>query len=156
MRTKRLCVRSRQKVQSLAEQLKTLKPGTPDYAGKEKEYASLQADLGVQVRQKQREFLEQEAQVRYQAYQEIQQKVSEFCQKYGIQLVIRFNREPIDNTKPQEVMIGINRPIVYQSSLDITNHIIRALGGQVPTPQQPGASAAGTATRVPIPPRPVR
>ena len=54
-------VRNEQKrVQALAEKLKTLVPGTPDYADAEKKYASLQADLGVQVRQKQREFLEQE------------------------------------------------------------------------------------------------
>jgi Skp family chaperone for outer membrane proteins len=127
-------VRNEQKkVQSLAEQLKTLKPGTADYTDKEKQYASLQANLGVQVRQKQREFLEQEAKVRYDAYIEIQKAVADFCERYRIQLVIRFNREDIDASKPQAVMMGVNRPIVYQSQLDITNHIITALGGKVPT-----------------------
>ncbi len=81
----------------------------------------------MQVRQKSREFLEQEAQIRYESYQEIQQHVASFCQSYGIQLVIRFNREPIDASKPQEVQMGLNRPIVYQNSLDITQHIIDAL-----------------------------
>jgi Skp family chaperone for outer membrane proteins len=117
----------KQKIEAMAEQLKTLKPGTPDYAGKEKEFASLSADLQVQVRQKSREFLEQEAQIRYESYQEIQQHVATFCQSYGIQLVIRFNREPIDASKPQEVQMGLNRPIVYQNSLDITQHIIDSL-----------------------------
>jgi len=133
-----------QKVQALAEQLKTLKPGTVDYGNKEKEYASLQADLSVQVRQKQREFLEKEAQVRYQAYQEVQQQVESFCTTYGIQLVIRFNRVPIDGTKPQEVMMGVTRPIVYQNQLDITNHIIKQLGGGV----------SETARGPQVPPRP--
>ena len=73
--------------------------------------------------------------MRFHAYEDIQLKVQEFCQQYGIQLVIRFNREPIDKTKPQEVMIGIQRPIVYQNALDITNHIIRALGAQPTTHQ---------------------
>ena len=121
------------KIETLAEQLKTLKPGTPDYTDKEKEYASLQADLQVQVRQKSREFLEQEAQIRYQAYQEIQQHVTVFCQKYGIQLVIRFSRQEIDPTKPQEVQMGLNRPIVYQNSLDITTHIIKSLSAPAVT-----------------------
>jgi Skp family chaperone for outer membrane proteins len=129
----------KQKIESLAEQLKTLKPGTPDYAGREKEFASIQADLQVQVRQKSREFLEQEAQIRYEAYQEIQQHVAKFCQSYGIQLVIRFNRQPIDASKPQEVQLGLNRPIVYQNSLDITQHIIESLnpaaGGALPATQ---------------------
>ncbi len=116
------------KMDTLGEQLKTLKPGTPDYTAKEKEYASLQANLQVQVRQKSREFLEQEAQIRYQAYQEIQQSVAAFCQKYGIQLVIRFSRQEIDPTKPQDVQMGLNRPIIYQNSLDITSHVIQSLG----------------------------
>ncbi len=138
------------KVQALAEQLKTLKPGTPDYASKEKNYASLQADLQVQVRQKSRAFLEQEAQIRYQAYQEIQQHVARFCQSYGVQLVIRFNSAGIDPTKPQEVQMGLNRPIVYQNSLDITKHIIQSLGSG-------GGPAANTAKGGNmIPPRPVR
>ena len=135
----------------MAEQLKTLKPGTQDYGDKEKTFASLQAGLQVQVRQKSRVFLEQEAQVRYQAYQEIQQEVTKFCQGYGIQLVIRFNRVPIDPTKPQEVQMGLNRPIVYQNSLDITNHIIQSLGG---TPAPTGDTARKPSSQVP--PNPVR
>ena len=138
------------KVQAMAEELKTLKAGTPSYGEKEKAFASVQAGLQVQVRQKSREFLEQEAQIRYQAYQEIQQHVEKFCQAYGIQLVIRFNRNKIDPSKPQEVQMGLNRPIVYQSSLDVTNHIITSLGGQVTDP------SVDTATGSQIPRNPVR
>ncbi|MHB0958980.1 MAG: OmpH/Skp family outer membrane protein [Pirellulaceae bacterium] len=143
----------KQKIEALAEQLKTLKPGTPDYAGKEKEFASISADLQVQVRQKSREFLEQEAHIRYEAYQEIQQHVASFCQSYGIQLVIRFNREAIDASKPQEVQMGLNRPIVYQNSLDITQHIIDSLnpatGAAPQNPQNVGRapSIPGRANR---------
>jgi Skp family chaperone for outer membrane proteins len=132
----------KQEIENLAGVLKTLNPGTPDYAAKEKEFASIQADLQIQVRQKSREFLEQEAKIRYDAYQEIQQHVANFCQSYGIQLVIRFNREPIDPTKPQEVQMGLNRPIVYQNSLDITQHIIDSLnpatGASTQNPQNVG------------------
>ncbi len=128
------------KIDALAEQIKTFKPGTPEYTDKEKELASMQANLQVQVRQKSREFLEQEAQIRYQAYQEIQQHVATFCQKYGIQLVIRFSRQEIDPTKPQDVQMGLNRPIIYQNSLDITSHIIQSLG---PAPSTTSAANRG-------------
>lgn len=131
----------RQKVETLAEQLKTLKPGTPDYTAREKEFASIQADLQVQVRQKSREFLEQEAAMRLEAYQDIQQHVARFCQAYGVQLVIRYNRAAIDPTKPQEVQMGLNRPIVYQNSLDITQHIIEALTAVAAAPAQPSVGA---------------
>jgi Skp family chaperone for outer membrane proteins len=136
-----------QRIEALAEQLKTLRPGTPDYAAREKDFASVQADIQVQVRQKNREFLEREAQVRYQAYQDIQQHVGAFCQQYGIQLVIRYSRQEIDASKPQEVQIGLNRPIVYQNSLDITDHIVQRLQTPPAVSRNPAAPATPGRTR---------
>jgi len=118
-----------QKLQGLSDELKTLKPGTETYRAKEKEYANLQAELSVLVRQRKREMAEQEAQIHYQAYQEIRDHVARFCQKYGIQLVVRFDREAIDPSNPQDVLAGLNRPVIFQNSLDITNHIIESLTG---------------------------
>ncbi|MFO7905728.1 MAG: OmpH family outer membrane protein [Planctomycetota bacterium] len=135
-----------QKGQSLSEELKTLKPGTQGYTVKEKELANLETDLNVMVRQRKREMLEKEAQIRYRAYQEIQQHVARFCQKYGIQLVIRFDRNPIDSSNAQQVLAGLNRPIIYQNSLDITDHIIDALEADGPV--------QNTANRNQVPPRP--
>jgi Skp family chaperone for outer membrane proteins len=122
----------RKKIENLAEQLKTLKPGTPDYTAKEKTYASMQADLQVQMRQKSRELLEQEAKMRYDAYKEVVEHVGHFAEQYNVQLVIRFNRSAIDPTKPQSVQLGVNRPIVYQRSLDITDHIIASVNRNQP------------------------
>ncbi len=141
----------RQKIESLAEQLKTLKPGTQDYADKEKELASINADLQVQHRQKNREFLEQESQAYYEAYQEIQQHVARFCQNYGIQLVIQYSRRPIDASKAQEVQVGLMQEVVYQNSLDITQHIIDSLNQKAAAtvPQQ----NVGVGQRAPAIPR---
>ncbi|MBM4091009.1 MAG: OmpH family outer membrane protein [Planctomycetes bacterium] len=117
----------RQKIEALAEQLRTYVVGKPEYVEKEKELAAAQADLQVQMRQKSREFLEREAKVRFNAYQEIIDLVTRFAQQYHIQLVIRFHRQPIDASKPESVQFGLNRPIVYQNSLDITDHIVQML-----------------------------
>lgn len=135
-----------QKAQGLSEELKTLKPGTQGYTDKEKQFANLKTDLNVMVRQRKREMLEKEARIRYQAYQEIQQHVAQFCQQYGIQLVIRFDRQPIDSSNAQQVMAGLNRPVIYQNSLDITDHIIESLSA--------GGPVHNTADRTQVPPRP--
>jgi hypothetical protein len=55
--------------------------------------------------------------------------VAKFCQSYGIQLVVRFDRDAIDPSNPQEVLAGLNRPVIFQNSLDITNYIIESLNG---------------------------
>ena len=57
----------RKKMETLADQLKTLRPEKPEYVDKEKQLASMQADLQVQLRQKSREFLEREAKIRFNA-----------------------------------------------------------------------------------------
>jgi len=134
---------TKQKLESLAEVLKSLNPGTPDYALKEKELAATQADAAVKARQKSREFLEQQSQIHFEAYQEIQQHIDRFCRTYGIQLVLRFDRNPIDASKPQEVQAALLREVVYQDKLDITQHIIDSLnkGAGAPAPQaDPGVT----------------
>ena len=118
--------KSRSRLQSLADQLKTLKADTPDYVSKEKAYASLQADLNVQLRQKTREFQEREAKIRYNAYLEVAEYVGRFAQQYNIQLVLLYSRQKIDAGNPQSVLMGLSRPIVYQNKLDITDHVIAA------------------------------
>lgn len=140
----------RQTLESLAEELKTLKPGTPDYAEKEKKYANIQADAAVQQRQKSRELMEQEAQCYYEAYTEVQQHIAKFCQSYGIQLVVQFRKQPIDPSKPQDVQMGLSRQVVYQNQLDITQHIIDSLNQAAGTPTQPNV---GVSQRPPAIPR---
>jgi Skp family chaperone for outer membrane proteins len=119
----------RKKIETLAEQLKTLKPGSPDYEAMEKRFASMNADIQVKMRQKSRELLEREAQLRYDTYQHVLAAVSSFADQYNIQLVIRFSREEIDPTTPRSVQMGLARPIVYQRQLDITDHIVRLVNG---------------------------
>jgi len=136
----------RSRLQSLADQLKTLKPDTPDYVAKEKAFASMQADLNVQLRQKTREFQEREARIRYNVYQEVVEYIGRFARQYNIQLVLLYSRQPIDTSKPQSVLMGLSRPIVYQNKLDITDHVIAAFdrppvpvanrGPAIPTPRR--------------------
>ncbi len=130
----------RKKIEMLAEQLKTLKPGSPDYEAKEKAFASMNADIQVKMRQKSRELLEREAQLRYDTYQQIVAAVASFSDQYNVQLVIRFSREEIKPDQPRSVQMGLARSVVYQRQLDITDHIVRIVnsnGATAHNPQRP-------------------
>ena len=127
----------RKRIETLAEQLKTLKPGSPDYEAKEKSFASMNADIQVQMRQKSRELLEREAQLRYDTYQDVLSAVSSFADQYNIQLVIRFSRDKIEPDKPRSVQLGLARQIVYQRQLDITDHIVRLVNAGNNTARRP-------------------
>ncbi len=136
--------KEREAIQRLVEQLERYK-GTRDYKAMEQEIAGRQAQLAVQVRMQQREFLEREAKIYHNTYREIWREVDRYCQTHNLALVLRFNGDPADTTKPEEVLRDINKPVVWhRNGLDITGHILAALNRDQPRvgtqPAAPGGA----------------
>jgi Skp family chaperone for outer membrane proteins len=138
------------------EALQQFKAGTPEYRQKEEELARLQSDLQVEVALKKKEFLEQEARVYFRVYKEIEQEVSVFAQRYRISLVLRYNRDDMKEDDRASVLQGVNRAVVFQQNLDITEPILKQLNGSAPPPTTPAGGASGTISTRPGPvvPRP--
>ena len=144
------------------EKLKQFKPGTPEYTNLEKRLAGMQADLQVETQLKNKEMALREAQIFYQAYNEVQQQVAKFSGEYGISMVLRFEQTEINPANLQSVRMGLSRPVVYvYPQLDITAEVIKRLNAgiqpanvsrapQVPrgrnTPPAPRRSQAPRAT----------
>jgi Skp family chaperone for outer membrane proteins len=132
--------KDREAIQKLAEELERYK-GTRDYRAMEQDIADRQAKLAVQVRMQQREFLEREARIYHNTYKEIWQAVDYYCRNQNLAMVLRFNGDPADATKPEEVLRDINKPVVwYRNGMDITGSILADLNrdqqrvGQPATP----------------------
>lgn len=128
----------RNKVTTKTEQLQALPAGSPQYKQLEEQIATMHTSLGLETGRKRKEILEREAKVYYNSYQEIEDRVAKFAHSYSIDLVMRFNSEPMDATKRESVLQGINRAVVYQNSLNITNAIIDDLNRQTPPPRFSG------------------
>lgn len=125
----------RNKVTTKTEQLQNLPAGSPQYKQLEEQIATMHTSLGLETGRKRKEILEREAKVYYNSYQEIEEAVAQFADQYGIGLVMRFNSEPMDATKRESVLQGINRAVVFQRSLNITTAIIEKLNHQTPPPR---------------------
>ncbi len=120
--------RDRDNLQSLAERLREFKPGTPDFKSLEEQIAKKDADLRIRTQIQQREFLERESKTYQSVYEEVLQEVDLFAQTNNIAIVLRFNGDPIDKDKPDDVLRNINKPVVWFSSgLDITGQILHRL-----------------------------
>ena len=134
------------------------KPGSLEYKQKEEELARMQSDLQVQVGLKRKEFLEQEARVYFHVYRDIEQVVAQFAQRYRIDLVLRFNGDPMKEDDRASVLQGVNRAIVYQNGRDITQSILAELNRiypPAPAATSPAAGGpAGTISRPFVPGRP--
>lgn len=85
------------------------------------------ANLEVRRQLEVKNVREREAHVYLEAYQEVVQHVSELAQRYGASLVMRYSSKPIDANRRDSVLVGVNRPVVFQDRLDITQQVIDRL-----------------------------
>ncbi len=90
---------------------------------------------------KRREFLEQEAKVYYGIYREIEDSVAVFAERNRIGLVLRYSGDEMKPDDRASVLQGVNRPVVFQRNLDITQHVLNQLNAGATMP----AGAAGVA-----------
>jgi len=105
-----------------------------DYKRLEAETARLHAQIQADMALKRKDFLQKEALVFYNIYQEIQREVKAFADNHGVGLVLHFSADEMDSSNRASVMQGVSRPVVYQRNLNITYDILdrlqRAAGSQ--------------------------
>jgi Skp family chaperone for outer membrane proteins len=108
--------------QTRAAVLKNLAPGSQDYSAKEKELATLQSELNVEVQLQQKQFMQKEAGVYYSTYQEIQAEVDAIAAANGLAVVLKVNGDPPNAQDPKAILSHLNKDVVwYDHRLDITN-----------------------------------
>ncbi|RCS54593.1 OmpH family outer membrane protein [Bremerella cremea] len=136
--------KERDSMKTMVDELQGYKAGTPEFKALEEKLAQLQAGLQVKVGMQKKDFMEKEARVYYNTYNQVTQTVATFAQRHNITLVLRYNSNDIDPTNRQSVLEGVNRPVIYQNQIDITYDILRILNNGVPQ------NAMGPASHVPV------
>ncbi len=117
--------RQLQDLQAQGQQLSTMKPGTPDYTQLEEKLVSVKANIQGQIALKRKDFEQKEAHLYFNAYREISDEVTGFCEQRGISLVMNFNGDNAHEESPQDVGRYITRHVIYYAKpLDITPYIL--------------------------------
>lgn len=133
----------RDRLVAMEQQRDTMKPGSADFKQLDEELARQKAEFSIKQGTIRRDFLEREAKVYYQTYNEVSNAVKYFAQQNNIGMVLRFNGDQIDPQQREDVMRAIMQPIVFQNNVDITPDILQVLGRGVPAAQN-AARPAGT------------
>jgi Skp family chaperone for outer membrane proteins len=144
-----------QKIRAEAEKASQFKPGTREYKTIEENVARMKVELQLEGAKRQKDFMEREAQAYFNAYQEVEAAVADFAVRNRVNLVLRYSGETMDPTKRESIMQGINRFVVYQDRLNITDLVLDMVNRGGSAPQQPGAGSPqppGLSSR-PQPPR---
>ena len=68
--------------------------------------------------------------------------MKQYAQQHDIGLVLRFNGDKVNPNRREDVLRGINDPIVNQNNIDITPDVLAILDGS--------SSSGGQAPQVPV------
>ena len=130
----------------MAEQLKEFEEGSPDFRQMWEEITKKSAELQADFKNTQNEFLEREATIYYNVYQEILDEVTYFSEQNNVSLVLRFNGNKADPNNPQEILRELNKTVFnYSERIDITQAIIDSLNARRPAnpPQRENTGRPG-------------
>ena len=131
------------RLQSLADELKTLKPGSQEYKDKERLIASERAQMQIDIQVQRKEFLQQEAAIYKEIYESVKIQVANYASRAGLAAVVRYTKPPAeaDPEQPNSVLAEIQQDLVwFAPQLDITNHILASLGARANPSANPGTA----------------
>lgn len=75
------------------------------------------------------DLFDREGKIYFDTYQEIVAAVDHLATQYNISLVLRYSSEETDPLERGSILKAINREVVYQKHLDITNLVISHVNG---------------------------
>ena len=145
-------------IKKLAEKFEQFRR-SPEGKTIEEDVARRSSELKLKIAMQRKEFMLREARMYHQTYVEIGEVVKYHCEQNGIDVVLRFNAEPVDVENPESVLMKVNNQIVhYAPNLDVTGAVLSTIYRQYgidpanPTREAgrtvPGPSAAVQTARI--------
>jgi Skp family chaperone for outer membrane proteins len=127
------------------QQRNSFNAGSAEYKKADEELARMMAEFQLKTSKLQKDFMERQAKLYYQTYLEVVDAVNVYATSHNIGMVMRFNGEPVDVNKREEVMRDINKQVVVQNQIDITGDVLMLLNRDAQ--QTRGPATQPTATR---------
>ena len=152
-KTEELLRKEREQIGLQDEKLKQFATGSADYKNLEERIAEVKAKFNLKAAKQRKEFLEREAKIYYQTYLEVNSVVKQYSESKGLGLVLRFNGDPIDANKREDVLRAINKPVVYQGGVDITPDILASINRSGARPVAPTGTPVRPAPQATLPVR---
>ncbi len=124
-------------IEATQRELQGHTPGTAAYERAQRLLLRLQNELQSLARELQQEVVQQETALFSQTYRQVLDHVRNYAQRHALHLVLRAHEPPVNTEDRASVMGWVNREVIYQQGLDITDAILAELNAE--------PSAAGSA-----------
>jgi Skp family chaperone for outer membrane proteins len=137
----------RDQITKMEEARNQLVAGTPDYKKLDDQLVEVKTKFNVDMDRLRRDLMERESKLYFTTYQQVTYTIAQYAKQRNIGLVLRFNGDQPDPTKPQDILKDINKPVVFENNVDITRDILAIVNNGAAAPAQgnpAGGNAIGT------------
>ena len=107
-----------QYVRARQSEIAGLKSDQPEKA------AALEKDLSSEIALKRKLFLDQEADVYFEVYSQIETHAGQVCRERDVGLLLRYNSDPMLKGDRASVLQGVNRAVVHCRVPDLTDDVL--------------------------------
>lgn len=115
-------------IETVANQVRKAEPGSPEFQRLQAQLVKLNHELRQFAESGQQTVQKKESAVYLAFYRTLDDEVRKYAKAHGLKLVLRQQNSSLDENQPlAEILKSLNRSIIYEDGLDITEEILKAL-----------------------------
>lgn len=115
-------------VETVLGQLRRAAPGSPEQQKLQLQVVKLQTELQQFINNGRTDLQKKEAALYLSFFRRVDAEIARYAKAHGLKLVIRQPETSLDENQPlTETLKALNRGILYEEGLDITDAILRGL-----------------------------
>ncbi len=115
-------------LENVGNHIRQIQPGSPDHQRLQIQFVKMQTDLQRFIAEGRSVLQKKEATAYLSFFRQLDTEISKYAKANGFKLVLRQYETSFDDGQSlPDVAKAINRTILYEEGLDITDHILKAL-----------------------------
>lgn len=122
-------------IETAVSQFRRTQPGTAENQRLQAQIGKLQTDMQQFVVTERQQLQQKEVKVYLAFFRQLDAEVAKYAKAHGLKLVLRQYETSLDEGQSlPEVMKALNRTILFEEGLDVTDEILKALDAQAASP----------------------
>ena len=119
-------------IEGVAEKLRKTQPGSPEQQRLQQQLIRLQGELQQFINAERQKLNKKEVTVYVALFRELDEVINKYAKAHQLKLVLRQYETSYDEDQPlPEILKALNRTILYEEGLDITDEILKAMEAKV-------------------------
>jgi Skp family chaperone for outer membrane proteins len=115
-------------IETVGSHLRSAQPGSPEQQRLQRQIVKLQSDLQQFITIERQKLNSKEVTIYVGLFRQLDAEISRYAKAHGLKLVIRQHESSYDEGQPlPEILKALNRGILYEENLDITDEMLKAL-----------------------------